>query len=631
MKKSLFLFLILCLVVFFSGCLVSKNVVIFQNEDGSLYNQFEVSKKDMVTVDDPIKEGYTFVGWYNGEEKVTLPSTFEEDIILKAKFEINIYDYYFYVDGEVYSSGSLEYGSEIPYPKNPTKETKDGIKYKFLRWDNDCEVLTKEEKFNAIFEDEKLKYTCTFLDGNGEVIKEDVLEHGTTIIYPETAAKDSTQQYSFEFVGWDIDDEVITSDIFVSPIFKEVLNKYTYKFIDDAGNVIKEELVDYGTVPTEPNAPVKEGYEFVGWDKEISAVEGNVEYTAIFSEIITSLEGKKLSILGDSISTFYAEGSEMNSYYSGTNQFYYPLYSSTVKTVDKTWWYQLLKNTNMELGINNSWSGSCAYGTGSSAGCSDDRINTIDDNGTPDIVIIYLGTNDCASGFSTENFIEAVQQMITKVRKLGVSNIFITTLGYSAYKGSSYKEETRLSYNEELRKLANANKCGIVPLDNYITDLSYSFYLGDNLHYNAKGAELLSKIYEKSIKEHFDLEYTGEIEVEEKMPLPAGVVGKITVTSNTNNFWGLYDSNVFFVDSSFTNPQYSYRIQLKYDSTNNYYVVSSILKSGDVTSLDGDYIIIISDAHVDNKAILADIEKVVVGSIAEFDPTSAFPFDIIFK
>lgn len=630
MKKSLFLFFILFLVVFVVGCGLKKNIIVFYNDDGSVYQQIEATKKEKVIVADPIKEGYTFVGWYMDGELVSLPAIFEENVNLTAKFEISIFHFYFYVDDKLISSGALEYGDEIPYPANPKKETAEGVEYKFVKWDNDAKIIEKDETFNAVFETNKLKYLCVFFDGNDNILKQETLEYGDKINYPETTSKDSTQKYSYEFIGWDKSEEVITDNIVISPIFKATVNKYTYKFLDDNGKIIKEDLVEYGTMPTEPTPPTKEGYIFVGWDKIISEVVEDVVYTAKFSEPITSLEGKKLSILGDSISTFYKEGSEMNSYYSGENQFYYPLYSATVKTVDKTWWYQLLKNTNMTLGINNSWSGSCAYGTSASAGCSDERINTIDDNGTPDIVIIYLGTNDCASGFETEAFIGAIEQMISKVKSLGIYNIFITTLGYSAYKGASYKEETRLSYNEQLRIVAKENNCGIIPLDEYITETSYSFYLGDNLHYNAKGATLLSKIYEKSMKEYYNIDYNEKIEVENKEPLPEGVIGKVTVSSNSN-FWGNYASHVFLVPSSFTNPQYSYRIQLKYDSTKNCYVVTSILKSGETGQFDGDYIIIVSDAHTSAKSIMADLEKVVVGSTAEFDANSNFPFDILFK
>lgn len=630
MKKFIYCLFVLFLLIFAIGCSAFKNTIVFLNEDGSVFSTIEAGAKEEVNIEAPTKEGYSFVGWYNNDQLVTLPTKFDADTTLSPKFEINIYKFTFLVDGVEVSSGELEYGSEIEYPKNPRKETSEGVEYTFKGWDNDATIITKDEIFNAVFESNKLKYLCIFYDGNDNILKQESLEYGDKINYPENVTKNSSQQYSYEFIGWDKSDEFITDNIVISPIFKEVLNKYTYKFLDDNGNVIKEELVDYGTMPVEPTAPTKDGYLFVGWDKAISEVIEDVTYTAKFSEPITSLEGKKLSILGDSISSFYLQGSEMNSYYSGENQFYYPLYSATVKTVDKTWWYQLLKNTNMTLGINNSWSGSCAYGTSSSAGCSDGRINTIDDNGTPDIVIIYLGTNDCASGFATEAFIGAIKEMITKVKALGINNIFITTLGYSAYKGASYKEETRLSYNEQLRTVAKENNCGIIPLDDYITETSYSFYLGDNLHYNAKGATLLSKIYEKSMKEYYGIEYNEKIEVENKEPLPEGVIGKVTVSSNTN-FWGNYASHVFLVPASFTNPQYSHRIQLKFDSSKNCYVVTSILKSGEGGSFDCDYVIIISDAHTSAKSIMADLEKVVVGSTAEFNANSNFPFDIYFK
>ena len=132
------------------------------------------------------------------------------------------------------------------------------------------------------------------------------------------------------------------------------------------------------------------------------------------------------------------------------------------------------------------------------------------------------------------------------------------------------------------------------------------------------------------MKEYYGIEYNNNIEVENKEPLPEGVIGKVTVTSNTN-FWGGYETNVFFVNSSFTNPQYSHRILLKFDSTKNCYVVSSILKSGELGSFDCDYVIIISDANSSNKAIMADLEKVTVGSTCEIDVNTKFPFDILFK
>ncbi len=347
----------------------------------------------------------------------------------------------------------------------------------------------------------------------------------------------------------------------------------------------------------------------------------------------TTLEGKTISFLGDSITTFYAEGSAVNSYYSGTNQFYYPIYSSTVKTVEQTWWYQLYNNTAMKLGINNSWSGSCAYGTGASAGVHDDRINTLDDNGIPDVVIVYLGTNDCAGGFALEDFSDAIKTIIEKINALGKTQIYLTTLGYSAYEFNStttkYRDANRILYNEELRKIATEYECGIIPLDEYVVEDNYSIYLGDNLHYNAKGATLLSLVAEKAIKEYNDIPFDKEIEVEHKEVLPAGTLATLTATAN-DDFWNKAASNIFLYEASAApNPLYSLRIQLT--AKDGKYYVTTITKSNETVTYDSDYVIIVSDSHTSKASILDDLAKVVVGSIAEFDATAAFPINITFK
>ena len=560
-----------------------------------------------------------------------MPYTVLENITLKAKFNINSYTYKFLSEGKVVSEGSGVYGSTIPYPSNPSKEDTSEHSYKFVSWDKTDSILTGDIVFNAVYEETNKEYTYKFIV-DGKVVSEGSGIYGSTIPYPSDPTKTETAEFEYEFISWDKTDTILTGDIVFNAVFESIKKQYTYKFIDDAGNILKQETVDYGVLPIAPTNVNKTGYKFIGWDKDIIPVVEDVVYQAKFKKIETSnptLNGKIVSILGDSISTFYAPRSEMNSYYSAENTFYYPTYSASIKTVDLTWWYKLIKNNNMKLGINNSWSGYCAYGSSSSAGVSDDRINTIDDNGAPDIVIIYLGTNDCASGYTTDKFGSAIRQIITKVQKLCGADVFVTTLGYTAYTGSKYKESTRLSYNQEIRKIVSEYKCGLIPLDDYIVDTSYSFYLGDNLHYNAKGAELLSKIYEKSIKEYYGIKYTGSIEVEHKEPLPEGVIGKITATADSD-FWGKCETDVFLAPSAtFVSAQYSYRIEIT--KQNGKYVVTAIHKSGDNASFNSDYVIVVSDVHASNKAILADIKDVKVGSIVEFNEYVGFPKEILFK
>lgn len=636
--RKLLVLLLVLLVLFISGCNTGYTITLMIDQE-NVYKTVSVKDGESLDVDDPTKEGHTFDGWYLNDTKVTSTTTFSEDSTLYAKFIINKYTYKFLIDGEVYKEETAEYGSTIEFPSNPVKKGNQENEYVFDKWDNSATTLLKDEVFNAVFTTQKKTYEYIFMDDDGTIIKEETAVYGSEIIYPENPTKEETDECVYTFKGWDLDVTILTEDVVFVAIYSSTIKQYTYKFVNDDGSILKEDVVDYGTMPVEPDTtPTKESsgdkkYIFAGWDKTISPVTGDVVYTATYSEVavITSLENKVISILGDSISTFYKEGSEVNSYYGGENQFYYPIYSSTIKTVDKTWWYQLVKNTKMTLGINNSWSGSCAVGTGASAGNSDNRINTIDDNGNPDIVIIYLGTNDCAGGYAIESYKEAIEVMITKVRKLTNAQIFLTTLGYSNYTGNKYKEENRLIYNETIRSTAEKFDCGIVPLDEYIVDDNYMYYLQDFLHYNAEGAKLLSKIYEKAIKEYNGIEFNEEIEVLHKEKLPEGVLGKITATANTG-FWTGYTNNVYlFKTSASENPTYSTRIEFKLNTTDNKYYVSKITKSGESVQYNSDYVLIISDAHEQKKMLVDGLENVTVGSLVEFDATLKFPVEITFK
>ncbi len=635
-------------LIWLTGCLelpvypptVNEHKITLTLEDGTIYDEIKVKDGTPVQLEMLSKEGHTFIGWYNEDVLEDGSKGFTKDVTLVGKFEINKYTYQFVVDGKVIKEETLEYGSVIEYPEDPVKDSFGETTYQFKGWDKDNSVLTENIIFTAQFETLTNQYTYQFVV-DGKVIKEVTADHGSTIEYPAEPKKASTPEYSYVFRGWDKNTTTLTENIVFTAQFDSIINKYTYKFVDYDGTILKEETVDYNTMPIAPADPSRKEtekyeYTFKGWDKEITNITSNVIYTAQYNEIkkdlnVASLEGLKVSLLGDSITTFYDPSSDVNSYYGGENQFYYPKYGG-IKKVEDTWWYSFILNNNMELGINNSWSGSCAYGSISSAGVQDARINTIDDKGSPDIVIIYLGTNDCASGYTVEQFADAIDTIIEKVNALTDADIFLMTLGYSEYKGMKYSDATRLLYNKRLREIAEEKSCGIIPLDEYVVEDNCSIYLADNLHYNAKGASLLSKITEKAVKEYYGIEFEGEIEVEHKEPLPEGVVGKTTVTTNGLgiNFWVDASKYVFLVDSSYTFAQWSFRIQFSKADNGNYYV-TAINPSGDSSKYDADYILIISEAHPDYKALVSDLSKVVVGCVVEFDESGAFPLEILFK
>ena len=106
------------------------------------------------------------------------------------------------------------------------------------------------------------------------------------------------------------------------------------------------------------------------------------------------LSGLKLSILGDSISTF-------DGYIPTDYNIFYPG-SGDISTVEKTWWWQVMNATGMELNANASSSNTTITGdsldtTGSAPGCSTKRMIDLtpgDDGPAPDILIVFMGTND---------------------------------------------------------------------------------------------------------------------------------------------------------------------------------------------------------------------------------------------
>ena len=642
MKKIKLILIALVMILSIASCVTTTPTTQYKVklmlDEETTFKTLTVKADEEVELPTPEKEGYTFEGWYEGEELIDSKATFTKDTTLIAKFEELKYTYKFIVDGEVIKEVEAEIGTQIEYPEDPIKRANEKEEFTFVGWDNDATVLEEDEEFNAVFESKLRNYTYKFI-ADFKTIKTETLPYGSEIEYPEDPERADTAKYDYTFAGWDHDETTLTGNIIFTAKFSYEIKQYTYQFVNYDGEVLKEETVDYGTMPEQPLTPVKPAdgetvYKFVGWDKKVVAVTEDVVYTAVFEEDVpvTSLDGLKVSILGDSISTFYKEGSEMNSYYTGENQFYYPTYSASIKTVDLTWWYKLIKNNNMELGINNSWSGSCASGTITSAGQTDGRINTIDDNGNPDVVIIYLGTNDCASAVSTKDFAAAIETMIKKINALCNTQIFITTLGYAAYNNGKYSDAARVEYNAEIRRLAEQYECGVVPLDEYILDDNYSIYLGDRLHYNAKGANLLSLVYEKSIKEYFGITFDKEIEVEHLEKLPEGVVGQIEVTSNSN-FWGGYETNVFlFEAANVPNALYSHKIQITLNTENNQYYVTKINKTGEaVTTFDCDYVLIISDGHKDVMTMKDAVANVAVGNIVEFDSSNGFPFTVQFK
>lgn len=115
-----------------------------------------------------------------------------------------------------------------------------------------------------------------FLDWDGIILSSANVTIGTAA----TAPADPTRT-GYTFIGWDKDFSNITEDLVVTAQYK--INRYEVIFKDWDGTILKSDSVDYNTAATAPANPLREGHEFIGWDKDFSHVSSDMVINARYA------------------------------------------------------------------------------------------------------------------------------------------------------------------------------------------------------------------------------------------------------------------------------------------------------------------------------------------------------------
>ena len=74
------------------------------------------------------------------------------------------------------------------------------------------------------------------------------------------------------------------SDLTVTAQYDKSIVYFTVTFKDWNGAVLKTEQVEQGKSATAPATPVREGYTFIGWDKDFSNVQSDLIVTAMYEQ-----------------------------------------------------------------------------------------------------------------------------------------------------------------------------------------------------------------------------------------------------------------------------------------------------------------------------------------------------------
>lgn len=115
----------------------------------------------------------------------------------------------------------------------------------------------------------------------------------------------------------------------------------------------------------------------------------NYASEAEYNYLYSLFHGKTISVMGDSISTI------KDKIPSG-NALYYDNTTGKEMTFERNYWGAIITRFGAVEGIDEAWSGS-TIGSKAASMASKDRINKLDDNGTPDVILYYGGSNPDSS------------------------------------------------------------------------------------------------------------------------------------------------------------------------------------------------------------------------------------------
>ena len=121
-------------------------------------------------------------------------------------------------------------------------------------------------------------YTVSLADGlTGNVFAALPVEYGEDAVLPEA----TPWHEGYHFTGWSADGRNITADCTITANYEQ--NSYTVRFVDYDGTELSVQAVLHGEAAELPASPAREGYTFVGWSGDVSAVTGDMTVTALYA------------------------------------------------------------------------------------------------------------------------------------------------------------------------------------------------------------------------------------------------------------------------------------------------------------------------------------------------------------
>ena len=251
--------------------------VSFDANGGSNVNSQKIEySKTAKTPAEPAKSKYSFDGWYTDEQLTTafdFNTPITADITLYAKWVQTVATVTFNSkNGSRVASQEVTIGEEAAVPAAPTRSG-----YIFKEWCTDY-AATQSYDFETPVTGDMTLYAAwttvavvTFNANGGSEVESQTVKINGKAVYPITPTREN-----YTFSCWCSDSDLttvfdfntsITADIALYAKWVQISNTVTFR--SNGGSSVASQDVMIGSYATEPEAPTKEGFNFVYWCDDV--------------------------------------------------------------------------------------------------------------------------------------------------------------------------------------------------------------------------------------------------------------------------------------------------------------------------------------------------------------------------
>ncbi|MGM9942164.1 MAG: InlB B-repeat-containing protein [Bulleidia sp.] len=242
--------------------------IIVNPDNGEESRQFTVRHGSTLSLDQPVKEGYTFTGWDH-----SIPEHVTSDLTFTALYQIITYTLKFRVDEKIIQETQYAYGSKISYPAVPVREGYTGS------WNQAITTMPADDTtIEAVYT--PVLYSITY-DLNGGSPDKELMDFYH--IESETITLPSVMKPGFTFIGWSgtgLESPQLNPTVQTGSTgnrsYRAEFQENTYRIVFEAGTDASGTMEHMHLTYTQSaqlpeNGFTKTGYRMIGWSRKANA------------------------------------------------------------------------------------------------------------------------------------------------------------------------------------------------------------------------------------------------------------------------------------------------------------------------------------------------------------------------